>query len=163
MSRVLCLAQAHGALRAPRARTARAAKDAPKPVTFTILERVPLRLAAHKPVWDVLRKHAVRQPIIDDAHAEAAFPADVVPVDQLGGEAAMAIASVLAERRAMVLAAEKDAPAGDILSKRLDRLFEQEMEWLALRNLLAAALPRASGAGGKRRKPARRALLLIEA
>lgn len=162
MSRVLCLAQAHGALKPERSKRGRAAKDAPKPVAFTVLERVPLRLAAHKPVWDALRKHATRQSIIEDAHADVAFPADVVRVDQLGGEAAMAISTVLADRRAMVLAAEKDVPAGDILSKRLDRLFEQEMEWLALRNLLAAALPRAAGTAGKRRKPQRRALLLID-
>lgn len=162
MSRVLCLAQAHGAVKQPRGKTVRAAKDAPKPITFTILERVPLRLAANKPVWDALRKHATRQPIIDDAHAGAAFPADVVLVGQLGSEAAMSIASVLAERRAMVLAAEKDAPASDILSKRLDRLFEQEMEWLALRNLLAAALPRGGPRSSKRSKTTR-ALILIEA
>ncbi|MEI9900143.1 MAG: hypothetical protein WDN31_08455 [Hyphomicrobium sp.] len=60
----------------------------------------------------------------------------------------------------MALAAEKDAPASDILGKRLDRIFEQELEWLHVRNLLAGAL-RSGGKGG-RRKPAR-ALLLIDA
>ncbi|MFN3623536.1 MAG: hypothetical protein ACK4TP_05675 [Hyphomicrobium sp.] len=160
MSRLICLAQAHAVPKRAGSKSARAAKDAPA-LSFTVLERAPLRLASHKPIWDVLRKHATRQSIVDDAHPEASFDADVVLVDQLGAEAVLSVASVLAERRAMALAAEKDAPGSDILGKRLDRLFEQEMEWLAVRNLLAAALPRASEGRSKRRKPQRRALLLV--
>ncbi len=58
---------------------------------------------------------------------------------------------------------EKGAVASDILGRRLDKLFEQEMEWLAIRNLLAAALPRfPAGKASTRRKPPARALLLID-
>ncbi len=161
MTRFLCLAQAHASPKQPRSKSQRTGKDAAAlPAAFTFLERVPVRLAAQKPVWDVLRKHASRQMIIDDAHKGDAFAADVVLIDRLGGEALASIASVLAERRAMALAAEKDAPASDILGKRLDRIFEQELEWLHVRNLLAGAL-RSGGRGG-RRKPTR-ALLLIDA
>ncbi len=163
MSRVLCLAQAHAAAKSSRAKSKRAASEAPKPQSFTMLERLPVNLPAHKPVVDILRKHATQQTIVDDAHPKDALKAHVVLVDQLGSEAVMSIASVLAERRAMALSAEKDFSGGDVLSKRLDRIFEQELEWLAVRNMLAAALPRTPAAGGKARKPKARALLLIDA
>jgi hypothetical protein len=161
MSRVLCLVQLHAAKRT-RSKAARAGGAEAKPLTFTVLERAPVGLAAHKPIVDTLRKHATRSTVIDDAHSAEAFAADVIFVDQLGGEAATSIAAVLAERRAMALAAEKDGPGNDILAKRLDRIFEQEMEWLAIRNLLAAALPRAAAPPAKRRKPQRRALVLVD-
>lgn len=158
MPRVLCLAQSHGAAKQPRSRSAR------KPQTFTLLERVPLRLAAHKPVWDALRKHAARLSITDADHPEEAFSADVIMIDQLGSEALTSIVSVLAERRTMLLAAEKDIPASDVLGKRLDRTFEQELEWLLIRNLLAAALQRTVGSRpAKRGRMSARALLLIDA
>jgi hypothetical protein len=164
MSRVLCLAQAHAAAKPSRAKSKRAASgEGPKPKSFTMLERLPVNLPAHKPVLDILRKHATQQTIVDDAHPKDALKAHVVLVDQLGSEAVMSIASALAERRAMALSAEKDFSGGDVLSKRLDRIFEQELEWLALRNLLAAALPRSPAAGGKARKTRARALVLIDA
>lgn len=160
MSRVLCLAQAHGAAKSSRAKTARGAKDASKLQTFTIIERVPLRLAAHKPVWDVLRKHATRQQIVDSEHGEDAFPAGVVLVDQLGVSALGELSNVLSERRTLVLAAEKQGIDCDMLAKPLDRIFEQELEWLQIRNLLAMAL-RTSGKSARIKKT--RALLLIGA
>ena len=158
MSRILCLAQPHGALKQPRAK-ARGASAAPKPQSFTILERVPLLLPAHKPIWDALRKHASQFMIVDDAHPEDTFGADVVPFDRLGADAIASITGVLAERRAMALEAEKDPASGDILAKRLDRIFEQELEWLQIRNLLAMAARPAAKSG--RKKPAK-ALLLID-
>jgi hypothetical protein len=143
-----------------RAKTAATSKAAPKPCSFTILERVPVRDAAHTVVWAGLRKHGTRQQIIDAEHPGDALPAHVVVIDQLGADAVAAISEVLAERRALALAAEKGPSAGDILGKRLDRLFEQELEWLAVRNLLAAAL-RAGGTSARRKKT--RVLLLVDA
>ena len=157
MSRVLCLAEAHAAARQPRGKASRAAKD--KPASFTILERVPLRLSAHKPVWDALRKHAARLDIIDAEHPDDTFPASVLLLDQLTAEAAAEVSSVLGERRALVLAAEKEGIDSDILGKPLDKIFEQELEWLQIRNLLAIAL-RANGKSKRAKRP--RALLLIE-
>lgn len=157
MSRVLCLADAHGAARQPRGKASRAAKE--KPPAFTILERVPLRLAAHKPVWDALRKHAARQDMIDAEHPDDTFAASVLPLDQLTAEAAAEVSSVLGERRALILAAEKEGIDSDILGKPLDKIFEQELEWLQIRNLLAIAL-RANGKGKRGKRT--RALLLIE-
>jgi hypothetical protein len=139
------------------------AKDEPKRHTFTIIERVPVRLSAHNVVWATLRKHATRQLIIDAEHPEEAFPADVVHIDQLSGEALKAVVDILAERRSLLLDAEKNAPDADILAKRLDRIFEQEFEWLSIRNLLAAALPRAARQPSTRRPKRGRALLLIDA
>ena len=161
MSRVLCLVQLHAIKRA-RSKAPRGSGAAAKPLTFTVLERVPVRLAAHKPIIDTLRRPATRSPVIDDAHPEDVVTADVIVVDQLGADAGASIAAVMAERRAMALAAEKDGPGDDILAKRLDRIFEQEMEWLGIRNLLAAVLPRGAGSPAKRRKPQRRALVLVE-
>jgi len=160
MPRLLCLAQAHAAAKAPRARSAVVTKAGTKPASFTILEQVPVRLAAHTVVWTALRKHGTRQPIIDAEHPGEAFPAYVVPIDQLGADAVRALAEVLAERRSMALAAEKDSPL-DILAKSLDSVFTQELEWLAIRNLLAAALRTAGRSAKRGRKPAR-VLLLID-
>ena len=160
MPRLLCLAQAHAPAKRPRAKAAAAAKAAPRQSAFTMLERVPVRLAVHNGVWAAIRKQATRQPIVDTEHPEEAFAAHVVQLDQLGGEALQAIAGALAERRALMLDAEKHAPDSDVLARRLDRLFEQELEWLAIRNLLASALPRAPG---RRRSKAGRVLLLIDA
>jgi hypothetical protein len=170
MSRVLCLAQAHGPAKQPRsktsaaktssAKTSRAAKDAAKPQAFTILERVPLRLAAHKPIWDALRKHAMRQLIVDDEHHEDAIPAGVVLIDQLGAGVLNELSDVLGERRALVLAAEKQGIDCDLLAKPLDRIYEQELEWLQIRNILAVA-SRTSAKGTRSRKA--KALLLMEA
>jgi len=157
--RQLCLAQAHAPAKRSRAKSAAAAKAAPHPCPHTILERVPLRHAAHAVVWSALREHATRQTVIDSEHPGEAFPAYVVDISRLGGEAVSSITQVLAERRATALDAEKGTEGGDILAKRLDRTFEQEIEWMMIRNLLAAAL-RAGGKSG-RRKPAR-ALLLID-
>lgn len=168
MVRVLCFAQMHAAARQPRAaakggKVAGKAAAAAKPASFTMLERVPVRLTAHTPVWAALRKHGTRQPIVDAEHPQDSFPAHVVAIEALGADAVAAVAEVLAERRALMLAGEKGGGPADILGRPLDKLFEQEMEWLAIRNLLAAAL---AGAGtpprGRKKKPAR-ALLLIDA
>ena len=97
-------------------------------------------------------------------HPEEAFAANVIAIDKLTPEAVAAIATVLAEGRALALGAEKHAPDSDVLAKRLDKLFEQELEWLAIRNLLAAALPRTGGRkpAGKRGKKGARVLLLLD-
>lgn len=165
MPRLLCLGQPEKPpTRRRSAAVRKGAKAEAKQHTFTILERVPVRLPAHTVIWAGLRKHATRQLIIDAAFPEEAFAAHVVMIDQLSGEGAKAIAEVLAERRAMALAAEKETPAEDILGKRLDKVFEQELEWLAIRNLLATALPRTAGHKPAARRPKRpRALLLIDA
>lgn len=162
MPRLLCLAQAN---RLPKSRAragSKGAKAEPQHPAFTILERVPVRLAAHSAVWAALRKHGAREAIVDTEHPRETFPAYVVGVDQLSGDGVQAIAEVLAERRAIALAAEKDVPGGDVLAKHLDRLYEQEMEWLAIRNLLAGALSRGAAQTGKQRKKPARALLLID-
>lgn len=162
MSRVLCLAEAHPVAKRTRAK-AGGDKVAAKPLSVTIVERVRVDAAAHTPVWATLRKHGTRQSIVDAAHPADALSAYVIMVDQLGGEAVRGIADVLAGLRTTALAAEKDATGEDILGKRLDRVFEQELEWLSIRNLLAAALPRAAGGrAGKRARKSSRALLLID-
>ena len=157
MPKLLCLAQ-HDP---PAKRKAKGAKTEPASAPrYTVLERVPIRLAAHKIVWDALRKHAEQRAIIDAAHPQDQFSAGVIAIDKLSKEATRALAEILNERRTMTIGASKDIVANDILSKRLDRLFEQEMEWLAIRNLLATALRPARATA--RHKPAR-ALLLIDA
>ena len=158
MTRVLCLAQASSAPRT-RAKAAATAKLAAKPSSYTILERVAVREAAHAVVWAALRKHGTRQPIIDAEHTEEPIAAYVVGIDQLGADSMAAIAEILAERRSLTLEAEKDIPASAVLTKGLDRLLEQELEWILIRNLLAAAL-RPNGKSTRRRKA--RALLLID-
>ena len=163
MPRLLCLGQPEKPpIRRHSAAPRKGAKDGPKLHTFTILERVPVRLPAHGAVWAALRKHATRQLIIDADHPEEAFAVDVLLIDQLSGEALKAIAEVLAERRSLLLAAEKHTPDGDILAKRLDRIFERA-EWLSIRNLLAAALPRAKTRQSTRRAKRNRVLLLVDA
>jgi hypothetical protein len=164
MPRQLCLGQADPP--AKRARSAAKAAKPPrkseeKPHTFTILDRVPVSLSAHTVVWAALRRHASRQLIIDAEHPEEAFPADVVALDQLSAGALSMIADALAERRSLTLAAEKQAADGNVLAKRLDRVFEQEMEWLSIRNLLAAALPRATAGKARGRSAKRRRVLLL--
>jgi hypothetical protein len=119
-----------------------------------------VREPAHAIVWASLRKHGTRLQIIDAEHPGEPIAAHVVAVDQLGADSVTAIAEILAERRALTLAAEKDIPAGAVLTKGLDRLLEQELEWILIRNLLAAAL-RSNGNGTRRKKA--RALLLIDA
>ncbi len=169
MTRQLCLGQLD---QPPKKRGRAAAKGPAKGPwaepgrhTFTILERVPVHSPAHAGVWALLRKHATRQLITDAEHAEEAFPAHVIMIDQLGGDAIGSIVEVLAERRATALAAEKGAPGEDVHAKRLDRIFEQELEWLSMRNHLAGALPRASNrkAAPRRGRKRARALLLIDA
>lgn len=160
--RLICLGQVSRASRGRAAPTKkRAGKTAPRPKTYTFLERVPLRLAAHKPVWDALRKHATRQAVVDTEHPKDTFNADVIPIYQLSGEAWAALAVVLAERRALAFDAEKQATASEILGKPLDPIFAQELEWLTLRNLLAAAMPRTPAKAGRARK-SNRALLLLD-
>lgn len=157
MPKLLCLAQ-HDP---PAKRKAKGTKPDPAAAPrYTIIERVPIRLAAHKIVWDALRKHAEQQPIIDAAHPQDQFAAGVIAIDKLSKDATRALAEILNERRAMTVGASKDVVADDILAKHLDRLFEQEMEWLAIRNLLATALRPTRATA--RRKPAR-ALLLVDA
>jgi hypothetical protein len=162
--RLICLAQVSKASRGrqPSPAKKRASKaQQPRPQAYTFLERVPLRLSAHKPVWEALRRHATRLPIVDAEHPKDAFPADVIPLDQLSGEAWAALSLVLMERRALALDAEKQATASEILSKPLDPIFAQELEWLSLRNLLAAAMPR-TPAKPARARNSNRALLLLD-
>jgi hypothetical protein len=161
--RLICLGQVS---KSPRGRQAgpakkRAGKAAPRPQAYTFLERVPLRLSAHKPVWDALRRHATRHVVVDAEHPKDTFNADVIPLDQLSGEAWAALGLVLAERRALTLDAEKQATASEILGKPLDPIFAQELEWLTLRNLLAAAMPRTPAKQARVRK-SNRALLLLD-
>jgi hypothetical protein len=160
--RLICLAQLSKAARGkPAPARKRAGKAAPRQQAYTFLERVPLRLPAHKPVWEALRRHATRQAVVDAEHPKDAFNAEVIPLDQLSGEAWAALALVLAERRALTLDAGKQATASEILGKPLDAIFAQELEWLNLRNLLAAAMPRTPTKAARVRKSAR-ALLLVD-
>ncbi|MFA5901953.1 MAG: hypothetical protein WC829_22890 [Hyphomicrobium sp.] len=162
MSRVLCLAEIHPTKRT-RAKKAVPDKTDAQTLSLTILDRVRVGAAAHTPVWATLRKHGTRLAVIDAEHPEDALSAYVIMIDQLGGEAVHSLGQVLAALRTSALAAEKDTTGADILGKRLDRFFEQELEWLSIRNLLAAALPRAGGGrAGKRAKKSSRALLLID-
>jgi hypothetical protein len=164
MPRQLCLGHAQP-LKRQRARAPRTSNE-DKPRTFTILERVPVRLGAHSVVWAALRKLATRQLIIDAEHPEEAFPADVLLIDRLSADALRALTEALAERRSLMLDAEKHGADSDVLAKRLDRIFEREMEWISIRNLLAAGLTRARGttrqARGTRHAKGVRALLLLD-
>ena len=159
--RLICLAQLSKASRGGSAPAKKRGKAPPRPQTYTFLERVPLRLAAHRPVWDALRKHATRQVVVDAEHPKDTLNADVIPLDQLSGESWAALGLVLAERRALALDAEKQATASEILGKPLDPIFAQELEWLTLRNLLAAAMPRTPAKTARARKT-NRALLLLD-
>ena len=159
MVRMLCLAQAQPpANRRGRRKAAKAAEASATQQTFIILERAPVG-QSHRTIWNALRRHGEKQHVIDSEFPQDAFQADVITLDRLSGDAIAAIASVLAERRAMTLAAQKDGVADDLLAKRWDKLFEQEMEWLAIRNLLATAVRRPRKGSGRR---AARALLLID-
>ena len=161
--RLICLGQVSKASRGRQATPAkkRGGKAVPRPQAYTFLERVPLRLSAHKPVWDALRRHATRQTVVDAEHPKDTFIADVIPLDQLRADAWAALGLVMAERRALALDAEKQATASEILSKPLDPIFSQELEWLTLRNLLASAMPRSPPRSARVRK-SNRALLLLD-
>jgi hypothetical protein len=161
--RLICLGQVSKASRGrqPGAKKRAGKAQQPRPQAYTFLERVPLRLSTHKPVWDALRRHATRLPVIDAEHPKDTFNADVIPLDQLSGEAWAALSLVLADRRALALDAEKQSTASEILGKPLDPVFAQELEWLTLRNLLAAAMPRTPAKSTRARK-SNRALLLLD-
>jgi hypothetical protein len=161
--RLICLGQVSKVSRGrqPGAKKRAGKAQQPRPQAYTFLERVPLRLSAHKPVWDALRRHATRLPVIDAEHPKDTFNADVIPLDQLSGEAWAALSLVLADRRALALDAEKQSTASEILGKPLDPVFAQELEWLTLRNLLAAAMPRTPAKSTRARK-SNRALLLLD-
>ena len=64
--RLICLGQVSKASRGrqPGAKKRAGKAQQPRPQAYTFLERVPLRLSAHKPVWDALRRHATRLPVI---------------------------------------------------------------------------------------------------
>jgi hypothetical protein len=158
MVRVLCWAQMQSP---PKKRgRGRNAKLPPSQPTFTILERVTLRQPAHKAVWDLLRRYGEKQSIVDSEFPADAMRADVIDLEKLSTESIQTITAALAERRLLQLQSSKDAEAGDLLAKRWDKLFEQELEWVALRNLLATALRKPAK---PRRSGALRALLLISA
>ncbi len=157
MPRLLCLAKA-----APskRSRGKRAERPQEPRRLYGILEQVPVYLQANVPIWNALRQHAKHQLIIDEEHPEEAFAADVLPLGTLTDGALDDIEHALSQRRAHVLKSEQALQEKGLLSKEWDKLFDQEKEWLAIRGLIASAIPRGAAAI-KRAK--NRALLLIKA
>jgi hypothetical protein len=112
-------------------------------------------------IWDTLRRHASRQLVIDEEHPEEALPADVLPIEALSNGALDDIEHVLTRHHTQSLKAQQALAQKGILAKDWDKLFDQEKEWLAIRGLIAAALPRSGASSAKRSKE--RALLLIKA
>jgi hypothetical protein len=158
MPRLICLAQAIKRKKskgdAPPERKTRGTQDPQR--LYGILERVPLRLEVHTPIWDALREQSTHQLVIDEAHPEEAFPADVIAVERLADGALDQVERALADRRQLILEDAKKIDKG-LLAKDWDRVFDREKEWLAIRSLLASAVPRSA-------KPKKnRALLLIKA
>jgi hypothetical protein len=154
MPRLICLG--HAVKR--KAEKGSRSRPAPEPQrVYSILESVPLRLAFHVPIWRALAEHATRQLVIDQEHPEEAMPAEVLPLDRLANGALERIERALRDR---LTKTRQDIDTGvqrGVLAKDLDGAFEREKEWLAIRGLLASALPRT-----KKAKKGR-AILLINA
>lgn len=155
MPRLICLGKAVKR-RAGQGRRPRAVEPEPQRV-YSILERVPLHLAFHVPIWNALAKHATRQLVIDREHPEEAMPAEVLPLDHLANGAMESIEDALKDRLTKIRNDINTGVPKGVLTKDLDGAFEREKEWLAIRGLLATALPRTK----KTKKD--RAILLINA
>ncbi len=158
MPRLICLAhpvkRKKPNLEASRLKKPKRAQE-PRRV-YGILERVPVYLEVHTPIWEALRLHSTHQLVIDEEHPEEALPADVLPAEHLTNGALDHVERALADRRTRSLE-DGNAIGKGLLAKEWDRLFDREKEWLAIRALLASAIPRP----GKAKK--NRALLLIKA
>ena len=164
MPLIVCLAQP--VTNAGGKGTSEAAPPAQKQIRFNIVERVPVLKAVHAPVWEALKKASNRQFVIDANHPEEAFQADVLNIADINGDVFDCIERALTNARSKALDAEKTASGDGSLDKSLDRTFDQQREWLALRILLARAGIRPVVAGKPARKTnvrARRALLLVDA
>src|SRR5712671_5140499 len=137
-----------------------------KQIRFNIVERVPILNAVHAPVWEALRKAGNRQLVIDADHPEEAFQADVINIGEINDDVLNSIECALTIARSKALDAEKTATSDGSLDKSLDRTFDQQREWLALRILLAKAGVRPVADRKPARKAnvrAKRALLLVDA
>ena len=158
MPRLICLAHPIKRRKPTTVVSGARAIRVPEPQrVYGILDRVPVILEVHTPIWEALRLHATHQLVIDEAHPEEALSADVILIDRLSNGALHDVERALAERRARLLEAGKAITGKGMLAKEWDRVFDREKEWLAIRGLLAAAIPRST----KSKK--NRALLLIKA
>ncbi|WP_145144406.1 hypothetical protein [Roseomonas gilardii] len=138
MPREICLAQQAKAGPAKSSRT------------FTILERAPVRLPEHQEIWKALDASGEKQLVVDDQRSSDAFPATVIDLASLKWSD---IDEAISGAREAALAAEMGCNNASLLSKKFDRSYDQQQEWLRLRVVLAQA------ARGK--KNAKRVLLLV--
>ena len=104
--------------------------------TFTILERAPIRLHDHRELWDALDAASEAHLVIDDKHSKDAFPAKVVNLAALNWPS---VERAMSRARDAALAAETTNDDGSVLSRELDRSYDQQQEWLRLRTVLAQA------------------------
>jgi hypothetical protein len=169
MPRMICYAQAKGrkAAKERPSRTHSGARSASaSPVTYTVLERVPIYLSEHIEIWDAIFALGDRQLIIDEEHPDDTFLATVVLTENLRGQALTTIEDTLSEARDRILIAEKGIRRENaVLGKALDALYAEQKEWLAIRMLLANAIVRTSAtkARSAKVKKKNRAILLIDA
>jgi hypothetical protein len=131
--------------------------------TFSVLERVPLRLKAHAEIWNVLKTCADARQIVDANHPEDSFPANVLDLADLSGESRTTLEDAVAQARAKALGVERIQTHNGPFAKSLNSSFDQQREWLALRALLVQGLgqSRASAPTQTNRK-LWRVLLLID-
>jgi hypothetical protein len=135
-------------------------------MTYEIIDRVVFLNPSHAPIWDALKKAGNRHLVIDANHPEEAFQADVVSIADIKGDALAAIECALSHTRSSALNAEKAASGRGPLAKSLDRTFEEQREWLALRTLLVSAVIRRVDDGKlppKAKVKRKRAFLLLDA
>lgn len=161
---IVCLG--HPTTKKQRGKASDATPSAQKHITFSIVERVSIHNAVHASVWEALRKAGNRQLVIDAEHPEEAFPADVLNIADIKGDILESIETALSNARTKALDVEKTANGQGSLAKVLDRTFDEQREWLALRTLLVAAVIRPiSGSKPlpKSKRKAKCALLLVDA
>ena len=106
-----------------------------KSYTFAVLERASLRLTEHEVVWKLLQDCAHAGLAIDANHPEEAFPAKTIKINEMPVSFYESLEDSMADARRASLLNEKMHGDDALFSKRLDKDFAQQLEWLHLRTL----------------------------
>jgi hypothetical protein len=111
-------------------------------VSMKIEDRVPVYLSAHVGIVDILKRQSTRE-VIFEAGGDEGIPAFLTPVAQIKKRSLGAIEAELGAQVRSVrdeIARLEEIDEHGILSKKLDRAFERQVELAQIRKLLRQIL-----------------------
>ncbi len=136
---------------------------ADKVCKYSIVERVPLLLKEHAGIWESLTTCAEKRLVVEAGHPEDEFDAYVLNLAAMTGASRKRLEDAVAIARDAALEDETVQRPKGPFSKGLNRSYDQQREWLALRSVLVQGLGQTPASSPSRpSRKQRRILVMID-